>query len=106
MEEIKEFNGTTCPYCQKDEAEYLEELDTETERWTCNNCDKSFIIDIEKKRTITMPKKAKKDKKMKTYKVTVHIRAECESDLRERIEDEENPIDNYVIGSIKEIEEE
>lgn len=42
---------------------------------------------------------------MKTYQITVRIIAENLSDLKERIEDTDNPIDHYILNSIKEIKE-
>ena len=43
--------------------------------------------------------------KMKTFSVRVSIRAECEADCIERIQDlSENPIDNFIDQSIKEVE--
>lgn len=42
---------------------------------------------------------------MKTYTITVRVRAENESDVFERLEDEsENPIDSYIEESIKQEE--
>ena len=44
---------------------------------------------------------------MKTYELKVTIRAENMSDLKERLEDDqENPIDEFFIDSVKEIEDE
>lgn len=42
---------------------------------------------------------------MKKYNVNVSIMAECESDLIERIEDIDCPIDEYDGNSIKEVED-